>query len=59
VGLCSWLSWPLLLPLLLLVTGTGVGEGVGTGVGVGDAETVVNCGSVPVPRTQASGAVHK
>ena len=38
--------------------GVGVGLGAGIGVRVGEGLDVVNFGSVPVPRTQASGAVH-
>ena len=54
------------MPLVLLVvTVVGVGEGVGAGVGMGlgagdcddEAGVVVNLGSAPVPRTQASGGV--
>ena len=48
------------MPLLLLLKVTGVGAGVGDNIGGCDVETgtVVNLGSAPVPRTQASGAVH-
>jgi len=45
---------------MLTGVGAGVGEGVGAGVGVGEGDAeplVVNRGSAPVPRTQASGGV--